>query len=64
MLRNIFKSKLMNFGTLLVIAGIVEHNTETISNLVPEEYRGLALAVIGATVWGLRWVTTKPLAEK
>lgn len=64
MLVNILKSKTMNFGTLLVVAGLLEHNMEFISNLVPEEYRGLAVSLIGASVWALRWITTKPIAQK
>jgi hypothetical protein len=58
------KSKTMNFGSLLVIAGLIEQNSALITQLVPDQYDGLAISLIGVVVWGLRFVTTSPLVNR
>lgn len=58
------KSRTMNFGSLLVVAGLLEQNGEHITALVPDEYKGLAISIIGIAVWGLRFVTNAPLLKK
>lgn len=58
------KSRTMNFGSLLVLAGALEQNTDIITKLVPDQYDGLAISLIGVVVWGLRFVTTQPLVKE
>lgn len=55
------RSRTMNFGSFLVIAGLLEQHGEQITALVPDQYKGLAISAIGIAVWGLRFVTTAPL---
>lgn len=64
MFKGFLKSKTINFGHFLIVAGLLEHNSDFISQLFPAEYSGLGLALIGVTVQALRLVTTKAIAEK
>jgi hypothetical protein len=58
------KSRTMNFGSLLVLAGLLEQHGDAITALVPDQYDGLAISAIGIVVCGLRFVTTGPLLDK
>lgn len=57
------KSRTMGFGGLLVLAGLLEQNGDVITSLVPDQYDGLAISLVGVVVWGLRFVTTTPLIQ-
>lgn len=58
------KSKTYWLGAAVVAAGFLDQNTQLISQLIPEQYRGLAVSLIGVAVWVLREVTTQPLSDK
>ena len=52
----------MAVAALLVLLGAVEQLG--LVDLIPDEYKGLAIAVIGAVMAGLRVITTTPVLEK
>jgi hypothetical protein len=54
--------KTMAVAALLVLLGAVEQLG--LVDLIPDEYKGLAIAVIGAVMAGLRVITTTPVLEK
>ena len=54
--------KTMAVAALLVVLGMVEQSG--IVDLIPDEYKGFAIAVIGAVMAGLRLVTTTPVLTK
>ena len=59
-----FFSSTMWFGLLLMLATWLENNTQMLSGLVDGQYASLVGYGIGLAVWGLRWVTTKPVEQK
>lgn len=59
-----FRSKTWRFGMVLFVAGALEQGTGLVGELVSEEYRGVALAVVGLVVWLLRELTREPLSSK
>lgn len=63
-IRKIHKSKTMVFALALVIFGAVEANLQLFQPLVPPEYWGAVVTVIGIIVAVLRLVTTKSLSDK
>ena len=54
--------KTMAVAALLVVLGAVEQMG--LVDLIPDEYKGFAIAVIGAIMAGLRVITTTPVLEK
>lgn len=54
--------KTMAVAALLVLLGAVEQLG--LVDLIPDQYKGLAIAVIGAVMAGLRVITTTPVLEK
>lgn len=56
------KSKTINFGLLLAIAGAVQLNLPALQ-LTPET-QGWATMVVGIVVVVLRYLTTKPVSQK
>ncbi len=58
------KSKTVQFSGAVVALGVLEQTSGLFTTLVPEEYRGIAIATIGLVSAVLRFITTKPLAEK
>lgn len=54
--------KTMAVAALLVVLGAVEQMG--LVDLIPDEYKGFAIAVIGAVMAGLRVITTTPVLEK
>ena len=63
MLNNTFKSETMWFSYALVILGVVELNLKLMENIIPPEYYGAVVTVIGVIVALLRFRTTKPLKD-
>ena len=59
-----FKSKTMWFSILLVVFGVVQQLAPSFKDLIPAEYYGLVLSIIGVIVGYLRTVTNVPLSEK
>lgn len=64
LLKGNLKSKTVWFANALVIAGLLEQHGHVLTQLIPDEYQGLAVSLVGLAVWGLRAITTKPLTEK
>jgi hypothetical protein len=58
------KSKTMAFGGGIVLLGVVDQFKDIVPLLVPEGYRGVAIATVGLIVALLRMATTQPLADK
>lgn len=56
------KSKTINFGLLLAIAGAVQLNLPALQ--LDPTTQGWATMVVGVIVVALRFVTTKPVNEK
>lgn len=63
-LKSAAKSKTMAFAGSVVALGIADQYADVIPLLVPDEYRGIAVAAVGLVIAVLRQVTTKPLSEK
>lgn len=63
-MEGIFKSKTMGFAGILVATGLLDQFTNLIPMLVPEGYRGIAVAAVGLIVAVLRKATTQPLEDK
>ena len=63
MLNKTFKSQTMWFSYALVILGVVELNLKLMQNVIPTEYYGAVVTVIGIAVALLRFTTTKPLKD-
>ncbi len=59
-----FFSSTMWFGLLVMVATWMENNTQFLQGLVESQYAELVGYAIGALIWLLRWITTKPLYEK
>lgn len=59
-----WRSKTMRFALLLVIFGVIELNLPLFQNVIPPEYWGLVVTLIGVIVAVLRFVTTTSLDEK
>lgn len=64
MIVNRLKSKTYWFGVSVIAAGYLEANTRVISQLIPENYRALAVSTLGVIVLLLREVTKAPLSDK
>jgi hypothetical protein len=58
------KSKTVQFSGAVVALGVLEQTSGLFTAMVPEEYRGIAIAAIGLMSAVLRFVTTKPISEK
>lgn len=56
------KSKTINFGLLLAIAGAVQVNLPSLQ--LDPATQGVATMVVGVIVVVLRFLTTKPVSEK
>ena len=56
------KSKTINFGLLLAIAGVVQVNLPALQ--LDPATQGWATMVVGVVVVVLRFLTTKPVSEK
>lgn len=63
-LKGNLKSKTVWFANALIVAGFLEQHGHVLTELVPENYRGLAVSLVGLAVWGLRAVTSTSLSEK
>ena len=59
-----FFSSTMWFGFLIMVINWLNNNTVLIQGLVPDKYDDLVIYVIGIVIWGLRWITTKPVEDK
>ena len=55
------KSKSLWFANALIICGVIQQLGGAI---IPAEYQGLVLSIVGVIAAALRFVTTKALAEK
>lgn len=51
--------KTVLFGAALAVVGILQQSG--VESLVPDQYRGLVVAAIGAAVMILRTITTTPV---
>lgn len=58
------KSKTYWYGAAVVVLGFAEQYGNLVTQFIPEEYRGLAVGLLGVGVWVLREVTTEPVAAK
>jgi hypothetical protein len=58
------KSKTMLFAGGLITAGMAEQFGSVITELVPAEYKGIAIALVGVVAAVLRWRTDRALSEK
>ena len=58
------KSKTMWFALAVTVAGFVEQNMGVIENLIPVEYRGMAISAVGLAIAVLRFKTTTALTDK
>ncbi len=59
-----FFSSTMWFGFLIIATTWLENNTQMLTGLVDSQYAPLMGYGIGIAIWGLRWITTKPVEEK
>lgn len=57
------KSQTMLFSYALVIMGVISTNLPLMQNIIPEQYYGIIVTVIGILVAMLRLTTTKPLKD-
>jgi hypothetical protein len=58
------RSKTMWFSLLLVIFGVVEVNLSLFQALIPPQYWGIVVTVIGVITAVLRWITTTSIDDK
>jgi hypothetical protein len=58
------KSKTMGFAGGVILLGIVDQLQGVIPMIVPDDYRGVAIAAVGLVIAYLRVLTKQPLAEK
>ncbi len=58
------KSKTALFAYLVMIAGLIDQVSPFIAQMVPQQYSGLVVSLLGLIVWTLRWITKKPLEDK
>lgn len=49
-------------AALIAALGVVQQSG--LADLVPAEYEGLAMTIIGVLMAGLRWVTTSPVGKQ
>ncbi len=64
-LRGSLASKTSNAALVVVVIGAAEQVSHSVvATLVPADYAGLALSLLGVVFWGLRWVTSKPLEQR
>jgi len=64
-LRGSLYSKTSNAAIVVAVIGVLEQLIPGLLGVVvPTEYSGLALSLVGVAFWLLRWVTSKPLDEK
>ena len=59
-----FKSKTINYGSLLIVFGLLYENFDAVKGVIPSQYTGIAFAIIGGIVIYLRTKTNQPLSEK
>lgn len=62
--RGASRSRTIWFAGSMIAAGVLEQAAGVVTAVVPEEYKGIAIAVIGLMTAVLRLVTNKPLTEK
>lgn len=58
------KSRTMWFSLALVIFGAIEASIGLLQSIIPPQYYGLVVMVIGIIVAVLRWITTAGLDKK
>lgn len=58
------RSKTIGFAVAMVGLGLAEQLGGVVTALVPDEYKGIAIAAVGLVVAVLRAVTDRPLSEK
>lgn len=58
------KSKTYWYGAAVVALGFAEQYSSILTQFVPEQYRGLAVSLVGVGVWVLREVTKTPVSDK
>lgn len=63
-IKYIRKSKTQFFNFTVIVGGLLETNIEEFRAIVPPQYFGIAIVVIGAINWYLRRITTQSLQEK
>jgi len=64
-LRGSLYSKTSNVAIVVAVIGVLEQLAPgLLASVVPADYSGLALSLVGVAFWLLRWVTSKPLDEK
>jgi len=59
-----FYSKGMWVGFIIMGANWLNNNSHVVQEWVPKQYDELILYFIGIVIWGVRWITTEPLAKK
>lgn len=66
-MKNLFKrlrSKTYWYGLGITVVGFLDQYTTAISDLIPDGYKGVAVAVLGIGVLILREMTKSPVADK
>lgn len=58
------KSKTYWYGAAVVALGFAEQYGHVVTQFIPEQYKGLAVSLLGVGVWVLREMTKSPVAEK
>ena len=62
-LKQIFKSKTINYSLLIAILGVVELNFNLIANYFGE-HQGIVFILISVCMAVLRFATTQPIKDK
>ena len=63
-MKSIGKSKTIIFAFLLAVFGAIETSFHVFEHLIGPEWYGVAFAVVGAIVAGLRVITKEPVKLK
>lgn len=63
-LQGAVRSKTIWFSGALVALGVMDQVANVIPMIVPDEYRGIAIAAVGLVSAVLRAVTNRPLSAK
>lgn len=61
---NALKSNTIQFSLAVMALGLLDQFSNVIPLIVPDEYRGIAVAGVGLAMAVLRWKTTVPLKDK
>lgn len=61
---NALKSTTIQFSLAVMALGLLDQFNNVIPMIVPDEYRGIAVAAVGLVTAVLRWKTTTALKDK